>query len=106
MNIVWLILAALATWRVTHLFVHEDGPWDVIRHIRGAFAAIGAARLVACFLCASVWIAIPFAWVVSTGWRELVLAIPALSGAAILLERATASGMPAAFIEEKEEESS
>ncbi len=86
MSIAGLILASLATWRVTHL-VNEDGPWDLIRHIRSGFAALGAARLVACFLCASVWIAIPFAWIVSNGWREFVLAIPALSGAAVLLER-------------------
>lgn len=103
MNFVWLVLASLATWRVTHLLVHEDGPWNVLIHVRGAFAAIGAARLSACFLCASVWIAVPFALLASTHWRELVLAIPALSGAAVLLERATSpSDAPAAYVEEKE----
>ena len=29
-----LIVAALATWRVTHLLAYEDGPLDVIAGVR------------------------------------------------------------------------
>ena len=105
MSFVWLIAASLATWRVTHLLVNEDGPWDVMRGVRRGFAAIGAARLSACFLCASVWIAVPFALLIGSTWREVVLAIPALSGAAVLLERATSADTPAPYIEEREESS-
>jgi hypothetical protein len=83
----WLV-AAVAVWRVTHLIVNEDGPWDILLHARNAATAIGLGRLVGCFLCASVWIAIPFALLLSRG-LDLIVLIPALSGGAILLQRAT-----------------
>src|SRR5689334_18760655 len=33
------IVAALATWRITHLIVREDGPWRVIVRIRRSAGA-------------------------------------------------------------------
>jgi hypothetical protein len=87
MTLGWLV-ATVAVWRVTHLIVNEDGPWDLFVHLRTAAGAIGLGRLVACFLCASVWIAVPFALLLSRG-LDLIMLIPALSGGAILLERAT-----------------
>ncbi|MDQ3283937.1 MAG: hypothetical protein M3Q69_21240 [Acidobacteriota bacterium] len=99
-------LSVLAVWRVTHLVVAEDGPWDVFAHMRRAAAAIGLERLVSCFYCASVWVALPFALLVERRWQALVIAIPALSGGAILCERLTArDDAPAVWFEEKEERS-
>jgi hypothetical protein len=98
-------VAALPVWRVTHLFVNEQGPWQLFHRLRLFGASIGAAKLFGCFLCFSVWAAIPFALLLMRRPLELVMLIPALSGAAILLERVTARGEVAAplYVEEKEE---
>ena len=87
--------AILAVWRVTHLIVVEDGPWDVMRRARGIAERIGLERMINCFFCCSVWVAIPFAFLIGRGWG-LAIAIPALSGGAIVLERLTAEGNAAA----------
>jgi hypothetical protein len=87
MKFYWLILAVLAVWRVTHLLNAEDGPWDVIFRLR-RWAGTGFwASLMDCFYCLSLWIAAPTAYLVGTSWMERGLLWPAISGAAILLER-------------------
>lgn len=45
--------------------------------------------LLDCFYCLSLWVALPFAGFLGASWRERLLLWPALSGAAILLERLT-----------------
>ena len=36
-NSIWRFsLSALAVWRMTHLLVEEDGPWDLIAKLRAA----------------------------------------------------------------------
>jgi hypothetical protein len=95
----WLVLGVLAVWRVTHLLQAEDGPWDVVLRLRRAAGSTFLGRLLDCFYCTSVWVALPAALAIGGGAFERLLLWPALSGAAILLERATA---PAAahFIED------
>jgi len=96
------ILAVLAVWRVTHLIVAEDGPWDLFVRLRRGGTAIGLGRLLTCFYCASVWVAIPFALLIAHDWRSIAICIPALSGGAILLERITDRGeAPAVWTEEE-----
>src|SRR5579862_2115301 len=84
------ILSALAVWRITHLFASEDGPWDVIARIRVALGNSVVGKAMDCFGCLSIWIAIPLAFVVSRRVSDAVVIWLALSGAAFLLERATA----------------
>ena len=103
-NFTVVLLAVLAVWRVTHLLVAEDGPWDALAHLRRGAAKLGLGRLVSCFYCASVWVAIPFALLLTREWRGLVLCIPALSGGAMVIERLTARDEPAVWFEEKEEQ--
>jgi hypothetical protein len=81
------VLALLATWRITHLLVSEDGPGDVIARLRTSLAESVFARMLDCFGCLSLWVAIPLAFFVS--WRpvELIPIWLALSGAALLLDR-------------------
>ena len=99
-----VVLAVLAVWRVTHLIVEEDGPWDLLVGVRKLGTAIGLGRLLTCFYCASVWIAIPFTLLIANDWRSIVICIPALSGGAILLERFTdhRGEAPAIWTEEEE----
>ena len=103
MSTIAFLAAVLAVWRVTHLVVVEDGPFDLLRRLRDAGARVGLERSINCFLCCSVWMAIPFALVIARGWTEMVIVLPALSGGAILLERVTRErDAAAAWIETKE----
>jgi hypothetical protein len=85
-----LLLGSLAVWRITHLLASEDGPWDLVLRLRKAAGSGFLGQMMDCFYCLSVWIALPFAFCIAESWREGLLLWPALSGAAILLERATA----------------
>lgn len=80
------VLAIFAVWRVTHLLAQEDGPWDVFRGLRRMRIA---GKVVSCFYCLSVWVAIPFAFFLNGNVIETLVGWLALSGAAILLERMT-----------------
>jgi hypothetical protein len=87
MRFYWLALGALGAWRVTHLLATEDGPWDLVLRLRRRAGAGFWASLMDCFYCLSLWISVPFAAWIGKEWRERILLWPALSGAAILLER-------------------
>jgi hypothetical protein len=81
------LLAALATWRVTHLLVGEDGPAEIIARLRARLGQSLAGKLMDCFYCSSLWVALPAALFVSRQWLNWIMAWLALSGAACLLER-------------------
>jgi len=82
-----LVLAILATWRVTHLLSSEDGPADLIVRVRARLGNGVAGKLMDCFQCLSLWIALPLAFFVIQRPPDLLLTWLALSGAACLLER-------------------
>ncbi len=84
-----LPLAALATWRVTHLIAIEDGPADVVVRLRTRLGDGQVGRMLDCFQCLSVWVAAPMALTVARGPADWLLAWLGLSGAACLLERMT-----------------
>ena len=77
MNFYWLALGVLAVWRVTHLLQGEDGPWDIILRLRRATGAHFIGRILECFYCLSVWVALPLAWIIG---QELTGAADALAG--------------------------
>jgi hypothetical protein len=79
-------VAALATWRVTHLLASEDGPGDVVVRLRAGLGTHPVSGLVDCFQCLSVWIAAPASLYVTRDPRDRVAVWLALSGAACLLE--------------------
>jgi hypothetical protein len=85
----WLtfVLAALATWRVTHLLANEDGPADVVFKLRRRIGDGFIGALMDCFNCMSVWVAAAFAFFLSRSLGLWFLSWLALSGAACLLER-------------------
>lgn len=88
-----VLVAVLATWRVSHLVVAEDGPWDVVVRVRRWAGSGVLGRLMDCFYCASLWIAAPCALIVARElWAWLVVWLVvwlAVSGGACLLERVT-----------------
>jgi hypothetical protein len=83
------LVGVLATWRVTHLLVDEDGPGDVVVRLRQAAGDGWVGEAMDCFYCLSIWTAAPVAAAVARRRREVPLTWLALSGAACLLERAT-----------------
>jgi hypothetical protein len=82
-----LVLAVLATWRVTHLLANEDGPADVIVRFRALLGRSIFGQLMDCFNCLSLWIAAPAALFVSRRPVEWIFCWLALSGGACLLQR-------------------
>jgi hypothetical protein len=82
-----LVLAVLATWRVTHLLANEDGPADVIVRFRALLGRSIFGQLMDCFNCLSLWIAAPAALFVSRRLVEWIFCWLALSGGACLLQR-------------------
>ena len=89
---VWakLVLAVLATWRLTHLLAREDGPADLVMRLRARLGAGWLGRLMDCFNCASLWVAAPMAWWLGTSLGDGIVLWLALSGAVCLLERVSA----------------
>ncbi len=105
MNFYWLVLGVLGVWRITHLLHAEDGPWDLLVKLRQFAGDRFFGSLMDCFYCLSVWVAAPFAYVIGVSTQEILLLWPALSGAAILLERLTAKPTdeaPTIYFEETE----
>ncbi|MCW3474207.1 hypothetical protein [Limobrevibacterium gyesilva] len=90
MSLAWLLVGVLCVWRLTHLLVVEHGPWRVMARLRARLGGGFWAGLFDCFYCLSLWIAAPVAWLVGDGALARLLLWPALSGGAILLERAMA----------------
>ena len=91
MRLYALLLGSLAVWRVTHLFNAEDGPFDVVVRLRRLAGAGVFGRLLDCFYCLSLWLAIPFALLLEDTPKGRVLMWLALSGAAGLLQRGTSA---------------
>jgi len=96
-----LALGILAVWRITHLLNAEDGPGKLLVRLRTLAGSGFWGEMLDCFYCLSLWVAAPFALILADVWSERLLLWPALSGAAILLERATASA-PAVYAEDRE----
>ncbi|MFT3748834.1 MAG: DUF1360 domain-containing protein [Agriterribacter sp.] len=93
----YMLISVLAAWRLTHLLQAEDGPFDIIYHIRKRAGTGFFGSLLDCFYCVSIWVAVPFAIWLGNRWWEMVLYWLAISGAVCLLEQFTGnrkSNMP------------
>ena len=98
----WFTLGVLGVWRVTHLLNAEDGPANLLVRFRSWVGAGFGGKLLDCFYCLSVWIAVPFVFAIGEGWKERILVWPALSAGAILLERLFTGAAQAAYHEDEE----
>ena len=83
------LICTLAVWRLTHLFVLEDGPWDFVFRLRKLLGNSIFGRAMDCFHCFSIWVAVPFACIIFNNWLSMLLGWLSLSGAACLLEQLT-----------------
>jgi hypothetical protein len=82
-----LVVAILASWRVTHLLALEDGPGDVVVRIRLRLGASRLGGLMDCFLCLSLWVALVPAICMARGGLDLFAIWFAVSGGVCLVER-------------------
>src|SRR5262245_54531067 len=82
-----LVLAVLATWRLTHLLAREDGPAYLLARARAALGDGPLGRMFDCFQCLSLWVAAPLALWIASNLFDAWLVWLALSGAASLCER-------------------
>ena len=99
-----LTLGILSVWRITHLLYGEDGPWNLFVLLRRRLGDGFWGELLDCFYCLSLWIAVPFAFLLGADWTERLLLVPALSAGAIMLERLTTPepGLPTApYVEDE-----
>jgi hypothetical protein len=96
------VIGVLAVWRISLLLHAEDGPAAVFVRLRRALGRGFWGQVLDCFQCTSLWVAAPFGWLLGATWTERLLLWPALSGAAIVLERITPRGAPppAVYIED------
>lgn len=91
MDLTVLVIGGLATWRVSHMIVKENGPLMVFARIRAALAAIqtrsgGFFDLISCLYCVSFWIALVAAlWVSGDIFHKLGYAL-AFSAIAMIIE--------------------
>jgi hypothetical protein len=86
-NVYWLVLGVLATWRLTYFLRFEDGPGDIAVRLRQAVGEGFLANALDCFYCLSLWVALPFALLLGTTWLERLLLWLSFSAGSILLER-------------------
>lgn len=95
-----LLLLTLATWRMTHLLVYEDGPWHLVARLRyalgvrydahsHAYADTMFGKLLLCVWCASLWVgvALTLLYLLLPPWLWQSVSFPlAFSAGACLLE--------------------
>jgi hypothetical protein len=87
----YFLLLSLVVWRFTHLISGEDGPFDIVFRLRKKAGEGFWGKLMDCFYCCSVWVALIIIICVGLEWKQTILFWWALSGAACLLERITES---------------
>ena len=95
MQLEWLIVGVLAVWRITHLLALEDGPFDAVLRLRKVLGDGMLGLLLDCFYCLSLWVGLAVALAIQAMAATPTLVVtlllwPALSGGALLLQRATA----------------
>ena len=87
----WLlfVMLVLATWRLTSLFVYENGPLDVFLKLRTWDRSLFLMGLLNCSWCTSVWTAAIMTTIITlvTGWWALWLPLVlAASAGGIIIE--------------------
>lgn len=79
-----LFICVLATWRVTHMLVHEHGPFGAFDKLRQKKML---SEILSCFYCASVWVGVVVALAATTPTVHFVLnALVISAGACIVTE--------------------
>jgi len=82
-----LIVAGLATWRISSLLLYETGPLDIFIQVRSLAARHSfTAQLFGCMYCLSIWVALLCAALLVTDYWVALLPF-ALSAIAIMVDK-------------------
>ena len=87
MDLIHIVVAILAVWRISHLLAREDGPFDMIARIRARAGQGVFGELMDCFNCISLWVAAGVALWLTARPAEWLFTWLGLSGGACLVER-------------------
>ena len=83
------IIILLAVWRLTYLIQAEDGPFEIIYRIRLFMGDGFFGKLMDCFYCLSIWIALIPGIYFGYDLISKIIFTLSFSGGAILLEKLT-----------------
>ncbi len=99
MDLVTIIILALATWRLSHMLCLENGPAQIFQRIRARAGVIETnlgvrkatalpGEILLCLNCTSIWIAVALTalWL-QIDISRVVIAILAVSGGACLAHK-------------------
>lgn len=91
-----LVILVLATWRLSYMLLHDDGPFDVFDRLRRWANQTRFDGLFACIYCMSVWVSAFHLALIMLSLHPLWLSIAwlylhwlAISGGVSLAHRAT-----------------
>lgn len=89
MGALWIVLATLATYRLSRMIALEDGPADVFSLLRERVSQrTWVGRGLACTLCVSAWLC----WLVALllplmTWQEYILASLGIAGGVVIIHK-------------------
>lgn len=91
--VIYLIVSALAVWRITHMIIKENGLFDIFTKFKSFLLSKfkrkdgGIVQLFTCFWCLSMWISALFAIPLTHNLVEFTTVTLALSAVAIFIEK-------------------
>ena len=91
LQIIDLLILAIATWRVAYLITKEDAPFKLMKRFRERHPDWGVFH---CIYCASVWTALVLLIVWLIPYGQYVVTVFALSGAGLMLASYTGANHP------------
>lgn len=95
-----VIVAALATWRISHMLLYENGPFRLLRRLRvmlgvtyydddGSDVSSSRYEITICIWCLSVWVgaAVGSLWLLAPVWAFWIVLPYALSAVAVMISQ-------------------
>lgn len=95
-----VIVAALATWRISHMLLYENGPFRMLRRLRVMLGvvyydehddAVATAKyeITTCIWCLSVWVGacVGVLWLLVPVWAFWIVLPYALSACAVMISQ-------------------
>lgn len=83
------LISSLAVWRITHMLLEENGPWELFKRVQNWSDSRNPnvlKEMLQCFYCTSVWVSLPFAIYLGANFIEYIIYTMALSAVAMLIQ--------------------